>query len=887
MSPQEQAILERLGVTNFDAAYYLLFDQAGHLDYDWLRTFPQYADDGGPWGFPSVSTILKEVLGLNGDGSPAAPRYSMCEMSYLRRFIGEPGHDTAAALIQAMGSRFAAIGGGLVSPDNLVSHGEAFIRTYLAGQQWLAAAFPELLPLGVAWLPDDFGHDPELPATLRALGLASAAFERVPGAAPLAVRPDVVEAMYRQGVDFRWRASDGSTVLAHFLQGGYGQGAGDSPSVQDCIDSYSRWSLPGQTTPSYPEPFGARTPYLYVPNDNDFSNPDLYLQQTLDGWNAQGGQVYAVQGSFADFVALVEAHAAAQPNDPLDTVAFDGRPYWTGFYATRPDLKSMHHGAARLLLAAESVGLLAAPGGGLPNGFAASVSAAWDAYAPSTHHDFITGTASQDVYGGEQVGLLQTAMDDGQGLVQTALGALAATVAASPGEGETAMVVVNALGTGVDALAELPAPVPAGVQGIRWGSRTAAVQASYEGGLLLRAQALPLGWSTGYLTPVGGAEPDPAWITDDGNGTYQLQNGRVTAVVSETVQWGIDALFDEATGTQLLGGTGNWPAVFTDGANPYLFGYESETFGPFASQALDLVTSGPGLGATVLESGPLRVRLRTVTQVTVGTAAPMLLTREYSLAAGEPFLRMTTTGAAPAAEGAVGYSVMTGFSFAAQPDTLVHGTPNYWTARQGQDMGWGAPVFLPTHRFVIPTRGGTPVAAVYHGEVPAWAVDAGGNLLGCLFRNPPGGPAGTPWSDTGTHTLRYAVRVPSGLAGPESAQPLRESLAYASAPLAAIVPASSSGALPEVRSLADVVAGPGVILAAKPGDVSPGSMVLRLYQPTNDAAEVTVQLALEPASVVQVTALENPLPDAAAARVSGSTFTLPMPYALATVQIVD
>jgi hypothetical protein len=85
------------------------------------------------------------------------------------------------------------------------------------------------------------------------------------------------------------------------------------------------------------------------------------------------------------------------------------------------------------------------------------------------------------------------------------------------------------------------------------------------------------------------------------------------------------------------------------------------------------------------------------------------------------------------------------------------------------------------------------------------------------------------------------------------------------------------------------VSEPGVILAAKPGDVTPGSMILRLYQPSNSPQSLTVTLGggRQPARVVAVTALEDPIPEAEAPRIAlaGNQFTMEATAALNTVQI--
>jgi alpha-mannosidase len=56
----------------------------------------------------------------------------------------------------------------VTSPDDLLSSGESFIRNYLVGKLWLDRY--NIPWLDTYWLPDNFGHDSQLPVLLNALG---------------------------------------------------------------------------------------------------------------------------------------------------------------------------------------------------------------------------------------------------------------------------------------------------------------------------------------------------------------------------------------------------------------------------------------------------------------------------------------------------------------------------------------------------------------------------------------------------------------------------------------------------------------------------------------------------------------------------------------------
>jgi len=197
----------------------------------------------------------------------------------------------------------------------------------------------------------------------------------------------------------------------------------------------------------------------------------------------------------------------------------------------------------------------------------------------------------------------------------------------------------------------------------------------------------------------------------------------------------------------------------------------------------------------------------------------------------------------------------------------------------------------------MPSSEGHPLAALFHAGIPAWAVQPDGHVFGVLWRNAQlercdiYGPSG---SDTEEHTMEYALRVASGLTGPEQGAPLREALAFQT-PLQTIV-GTPSGTLPRSFSLASASPDMTIITAAKVGSGDPETLVLRFYQPTNAALNVNVRSAASgrfPSGwrldVQGRTALESALPTATAKRlaVAGSSdaFTFVAARALTTITL--
>ncbi len=887
MGSTEAQILASLGITDLTlqssiisgATRLLILDSSAHMDWDWLLPFPALVNGGseqraqwyfnsGSYPMGSASSILASAGQLLAGSSY---HYSVCETGFLRGYAAaDPeGFQTLLRNGVANGSlRFT--GGGITSPDNLVSHGEAFIRTYLLGNLWLAANCPGVPTPVTAWLPDDFGHDPELPVVLRAMGMVAAGFQRIPGFDPnqdwypqVNCSPSLAQTLLHNKIDFTWTASDGSSVAAHWLVGSYHQGSGVSSADQ--INGYLNLNL--AISP---------TPYIYVPVLNDFSLPNTQLTSVIDTWNGPnmegtscgGTLVVAVAGSFEDYGQLLGFHASEL--DASYGAEFPANPYWTGFYATRPALKQRHQAATRTLLAAEALSIIAGwaqpEGGSLTFGSGTTVASAlqraWELLVPSTHHDYVTGTSIPDVFHTEQVRMLDQAVSAAQGLLRDMVDTIAGAIYVPPGEDGSPVAVFNVLGWERTEVVELSgvsvAEAAPGVTG------TKVPQHTTDGGLLFMATCPSLGYQTAYLQPAAMPTNPASCSSPVGPVTgseIQLTNGLVQATLTLVAGgvWGLTSVKDMGNnGAELIaeGEVANDLVFYADGGDEYQFGVEC------SPPTWSLTDVGGWLSqpaAVVLESGPLRATVRTTVRYDDGSAV-IEYVRDYTLRANEPMLRMRSTGAAPmlVAGSNRGSSVLVAFPLASPIASVAHGTPCHWTQVQ-PDIYWNGQTFLPTHDWVIPRDAdGNTVAAVYHAGVHAWGLNYNWNgnsfdpndgiLYGCLWRNgdghyfdwtnpkPPAWPQGT---DPEVHTLEYALRVPSGLGAPATGAPLREALAF-STPLIAQPVAPWTGNLPVTASLVSSSADMAMVSVVKPGSVTPGDIVFRVYQPTLAPLDVTL-----------------------------------------------
>ncbi|MEK6280359.1 MAG: hypothetical protein AABN95_08405 [Acidobacteriota bacterium] len=924
MTPEAQ-LRQQLGIPD-SATQVIILCSTAHLDWDWLATFAgyyssdQHFDNYTQHAVRDVFALAAKLLDANKsntaqaclESNPSQNQlppyyYSIAEIGYLQKFASDqPGFFQT---LQNVGWLLRIVGGGITSPDNLLSHGETLLRNFLIANTWLLSSFPAnpssglpaLPPLQQVWTPDDFGHDSQFPILMEAMGLQGVGFSRIPGdpqqyntfgqansglsgrttqtemAAWLLVFGD--ENGDNKGVDFIWQAADLSTTVAHFMQGGYFQGA----SITGTASIQQYYNTNQGASP---------TPYIFVPVGVDFSLPVTNLLQYACAWNAanfDSTNIYAVAATFDHYIQLVNCYKdvlltrSSNPDPTNNIFSFVPTPYWTGCYGSRPAIKIQHQQATRALLGAEIFSVvaqfLAVPDSGVVSeecgqSLSYSLDDGWEALTPSTHHDYITGTAANSVYTGEQLQYLANALCIGSNLLTKVQQEIASMVEVTATEDQVFVTVFNQLGFARGGLVEVAA-IP-GFTPFAFGDENGPigpVQISSDGTWLFSIPSnapfsVPaLGYYTYYITSdqnttVPPFDADAAGTLSTDQSTAELSNAYVSATITEAAAWGIDTLDALVDGNSqpVLSGAANLPIYFSDDrGNMYKFG--TELGQNFNEETSDFTLSSVQL----LESGPVRARLNVTGSYSINNANQQL-TREYQLVVDEPFLRMETTGAAPQP-----YSVFVAFPFSnsGAVDSIEHGTPYHWDTKPAQpvvnqQVTWQPPFFEATQQFIIPLSGETRLGAIYHAHLPAWAVTADNNsLIGCLLRNPNNQNSDNDGGDPDPHTVEYALRIPQGLDDPTTGTPLRESLSYTT-PLAALVAGSSPAAsLPSTFSMATLSDASFFITAVKPGTVpeqTEGEIIIRVYQPTNAGQSVSLTLPDAPAgqqwAARGVTALE-------------------------------
>ncbi len=880
-----------------------------HNDWDWQYTFEQYYETMNNYGVKGIlDSVIENFEGTTGQDQAFC--FSYTEMGFLRRYLH--AHPKKAAVLREAGTRFCVLGGGITSPDNQVSHCEVFIRNYLTGHQFLNSVRLMGNVFLVAWLPDDFGHDPQLPVLLEALGMQAAALSRIPGSPQPTLCPDQQPAdgdVREAGLSFWWPASDGSQVLTHFMPATY-YGITNNPNnnlnLQDTVECM-QFFLDGNATATWPGGV------IFATQGGDWQFPDSSLDSTnanaYDWADAIGASVTSgavtVQGQVGTFADYYQSLMQSAGDIPTETLFAEN--YWTGYFASRPQLKIDHYQAAQWLLGAEVLGSILAVYGGASTEqraeLAAALDDAWHLLVPTTHHDFVTGTSPDDIYKvpsptGEQVwdsygqlDMSRRALTLANDALNLGLRQLAGAVTATPQPGEIAVVVFNQIGCDLPATAIVEMADPsngATNYQVRVGANLSPVQTSSENTLLFQVAGMEsMSYQVVYLVPQGPRTPPPPSVPVTGDFSFS-NNGTVNLTVSQSKGWAITTLQVGGHNYVQPGAAANQMGVWNDSGNLYQFGMEFTSgcsTGSFRFKSP--LTGGTG---TPVESGPIRWRFLANLKDFSGNA----YTTQYDLILGETLVRITTTGAAPGttAENSPGYSVVTSFHMqtaaGATASVLEYGTSYFWENRNPQ-QSWRGLTFRASHDFAqLATSAGDAIAAVYHNGIPAWTID-GSILRGCVLRNTPAGGRGAWGSDTDSHTQAYTLDVSAQPA--ISGYPLRTSF-YAQTKLyAAVVASTTAATMTATAQLASVAQTNAVLRVGKTDAPSAAgrNLILRVQQSCTEAQQLDIDLPfLGNSGQIQpeiVTALETVPARRTVVRLNGTTASFRADRAVWTMKV--
>lgn len=405
----------RLGVPE-DARQVLVLAESSHWDPDWMLTAEQYYRLGVRH---TLDRVLDEL-----DADPRRVWSADCVFFLAMYWDRRPDQrERLAALVDS--GRLRLTSSGVTTQDTLLPTTESILRDFLVGQEWLRARGMTQEPR-LAYFPDSFGHSPGLPSLLRAAGFDRTVVTRIdgsffagsdwelPGRFP---RPGSSAAALTDAgsADFVWRDHQGAEVLAHWHPFTYGQG--DKVAAVGILRYMSLpLAVPDRSErrvaarlERYAAKLAAlaRTPYLLCPIGLDFAHPIPRLLDLVDRYNERrypDSGLWVLNAGADDYLDLVGEH-----RDRLPVLELDPNPYWTGFYASRPELKRTHRHLVDALVATEAEAVASGPA--VAARTASALAEAWWTACVGNHHDFVTGTSPDRVVRREQAPWLQTALE--------------------------------------------------------------------------------------------------------------------------------------------------------------------------------------------------------------------------------------------------------------------------------------------------------------------------------------------------------------------------------------------------------------------------------------------------------------------------------------------
>jgi alpha-mannosidase/mannosylglycerate hydrolase len=191
-----------------------------HWDREWYLPFEAFQ--------LRLATVVDELIDLL-ERDPSFTSFTLDGQAIVLEDYLEARPEQERRLRALLDAGRIEVGPSYVLPDELLVDGESLVRNLLIGRSVCVRFGAPPSPVG--YLPDSFGHPLQLPQILAGFGIGSFIFSRGLG-----------DELDELGVVFRWRAPDGSEVLAVQQLSSYSNFAhvGDATDAQARIESIAR-----------------------------------------------------------------------------------------------------------------------------------------------------------------------------------------------------------------------------------------------------------------------------------------------------------------------------------------------------------------------------------------------------------------------------------------------------------------------------------------------------------------------------------------------------------------------------------------------------------------------------------------------------------------------
>lgn len=326
-----------------------------HIDPVWLWQWPE--------GREEVFSTCRTALDLLDEDDT----FVFCRSSAATYYwIDEYEPDLAEGIARRVREgRWRIVGGWWEQPDCNIPSGESLVRQAVLGKRYFLERFG--VEVTVGYNVDTFGHPAMLPAILSGAGQTSYCFFR-PG-------PHEKEL---PGPVFRWRAPDGSEVIACRAPGHYNSGPED---IEDHIRHAAR---------CIPEPLTSMLCFYGVGNHG--GGPTRRNLASIHRLQSDPSLPQLVMAGPEPFFAEARAHYEALPT-VQDELQYHAR----GCYSAVSDVKRGNREVEQTLLAAERL-LATARLQGIDVDPRDDLTEAWRLLLFNQFHDILAGTSIRAAY---------------------------------------------------------------------------------------------------------------------------------------------------------------------------------------------------------------------------------------------------------------------------------------------------------------------------------------------------------------------------------------------------------------------------------------------------------------------------------------------------------
>jgi alpha-mannosidase len=766
-----------------------------HLDAVWMW----------PWeeGYAEVRATFRSALDRM-DEDPDV--HFTCDSVAYYAWIEE--HD--AELFERLRRRIAdgrweLAGGWWVEPDCNIPGGEALVRQGLYGQLYLRSRFGRAATVGMN--VDPFGHPASLPQILAGQGLASYVF----------FRPLVGE-MVLPGALFRWRAPDGTEILAYRIPHEYSSGF-EVDDVDDHVASVFA-ALPGD----WQHAMG------FFGVGNHGGGP---TRANIASVRRLAAAPTGPRLTFSTAERYFEQIRTSVPAESIPLVTGELQHHARGCYSAHSEIKALNRRSELALASAEAWSAIAATGFGVPYP-GEDLAHAWRQVAFNQFHDILAGTAVPSAYvtARDQLG---EAMAVASRAANRSIQTIVAQVGIADVPGSFPFVVFNPHPWPVTMPVELEVgevdreatvrdldgqPVPAQVV-------QSAATAPGRRRLVIAADLPALGYRA-YRVHRGADAPavSSGVVVDVLDGGIVLDNRLVRAVVDPATGW-LAELVDLRSGARLDPSmAGGHAEVIDDASDTWshdVVAYQDRA-GSFAIDSID-----------VLETGPVRAVVRV--EASFGSSR---LREDYVLGLDSPFVEVRVELDWHERLRVLKLRVPTGLSVAEATFEIPYGTirrqasgseepGQTWVDVSGEGAWGPAGVSVITDaKYAYDVRDGTVGITAARSPVYAWhgpeTLEAGRSYR---------------YLDQGLQQFRYVVMPHagswSGADTPRRAQEVNR-------PPIALLDSAHPGSLPASRSFVECSPAGVLVGALKLAEDGSGDLIVRVIETAGVATMTTIGL---------------------------------------------